>query len=50
MVPFQPGLEELDLEETIENFLGKGSLDYRDIVCVEKRPRKKAFSLILDVK
>ena len=49
MVPFQPGLEELELEETIENFLGKGSLDYRDIVCVEKRTRKKAFSLILDV-
>lgn len=49
MVPFQPGLEELDLEETIENFLGKGSLDYRDIVCVEKRTRKKAFSLILDI-
>ena len=49
MVPFQPGLEELELEETIENFLSKGSLDYRDIVCVEKRTRKKAFSLILDV-
>jgi MoxR-like ATPase/Mg-chelatase subunit ChlD len=48
-VPFQPGLEELDLEETIENFLGKGSLDYGNIVCVEKRARKKAFSLILDV-
>lgn len=48
-VPFQPGLEELDLEETIENFLGKGSLDYRDIVCLEKHIRKKAFSLMLDV-
>jgi Mg-chelatase subunit ChlD len=48
-VPFQPGLEELDLEETIENVLGKSSLDYRDIVCVQKRAREKAFSLMLDV-
>ena len=48
-VPFQPGVEELDLEETIENILGKSWLDYRDIVCVQKRARKKAFSLMLDV-
>jgi len=47
-VPFQPGLEEFNLEETLENSLGKGFLDYRDIVCVERRRKKKAFSLILD--
>jgi len=47
-VPFQPSLEEFNLEETLENNLGKGFLDYRDIVCVERRRRKRAFSLILD--
>jgi MoxR-like ATPase len=47
-VPFQFGLEEFDLEETLENKLGKGFLDYRDIVCVERRRKKRAFSLILD--
>jgi len=47
-VPFQPGLEEFNLEETLENKLGKDFLDYQDIVCVERRRKKKAFSLILD--
>ena len=47
-VPFQFGLEEFNLEETLENKLGKGFLDYRDIVCVERRRKKRAFSLILD--
>jgi Mg-chelatase subunit ChlD len=48
-VPYQSGLEELDLEETIENILGNSSFDNRDIVCVEKCTRKKAYSLMLDV-
>jgi len=47
-VPYQPGLEEFNLEETLENRFGKVFLDYRDIVCVERRRKKKAFSLILD--
>jgi MoxR-like ATPase len=47
-VPFQPGLEEFNLEDTLENKLGKSFLDYRDIVCVERRRKKRAFSLILD--
>ncbi|NIR86139.1 AAA domain-containing protein [Candidatus Bathyarchaeota archaeon] len=47
-VPFQPGLEEFDLEKTLENALGKDFLDYQDIVCVERRRKKRAFSLILD--
>jgi len=46
--PFRPGLEEFDLEETLENRLGKNFFDYHDIVCVERHPRKKAYSLILD--
>ncbi len=47
-VPFQPGLEEFDLEQTLENSLGKSFFDYRDIVCIERRRKKNAFSLILD--
>jgi len=47
-VPFQPGLEEFDLEETLENKLSKDLPDYRDIVCVERRRKERAFSLILD--
>jgi len=47
-VPFRPGLEEFDMEETLENTLEKRFLDCRDIVCVERRRKKKAYSLILD--
>jgi MoxR-like ATPase len=47
-VPFQPGLEEFDLEQTLENSLGKNFFDYRDIVCIERQRKKNAFSLILD--
>jgi Mg-chelatase subunit ChlD len=49
MVPFRPGVEEIDLEETIENCLGKAALAYDDIVCVERRPKKRAVSLALDI-
>ncbi len=47
-IPFRPGLEEFDLEETLENKLGKTFPDYRDIICVERRRKQRAFSLILD--
>jgi len=47
-IPYQPGLEQFDLEETIDNSLGKPALDYSDIVCVERHARKKALSLMLD--
>ena len=48
-VPFRPGLEEFDLEETIENCLGTPALDYSNIACIERRAKKKAVSLMLDV-
>lgn len=47
-VPFRPGLEEFDLEETLENRLGKSFFDYEDVVGIERRPKKRSFSLILD--
>lgn len=47
-VPYEPGLEEFDLDETLENKLGKEYLDYQDIVCIKNVRRKKAISLMLD--
>jgi MoxR-like ATPase len=47
-VPFQPGLEEFNLEQTLENHLGKNFFDYRDMICIKRRRKKNAFSLILD--
>ena len=47
-VPYEPGLEEFDLDETLENKLGKKYLDDQDIVCIENRRKKKAISLMLD--
>ncbi len=48
-VPFRPGLEDFDLEETLEKKLGKRFLDYQDIVCIQRPRKKRAFSLIMDV-
>lgn len=47
-VPYELGLEEFDLDETLENKLGKKYLDSQDIVCIENRRKKKAISLMLD--
>lgn len=47
-VPYEPGLEEFDLDETLENKLGKEYLDYQDIVCIKNHRKKKAISLMLD--
>jgi MoxR-like ATPase len=47
-IPFKPSLEEFDLEQTLENKLGKNCLDYQDIVSIERQRKKSAISLILD--
>jgi MoxR-like ATPase len=47
-IPFKPSLEEFDLEQTLENRLGKNYLDHQDIVSVERQRKKSAISLILD--
>lgn len=48
-VPFRPGLEEIDLEETLENVLGKGAPSLEDIVCRERVRKRRAAVLLLDV-
>jgi len=47
-VQYKPGLEEFNLEETLENKLGKDYIDYQDIVCIENHRKKKAVSMMLD--
>jgi len=47
--PFTPGLEEFDVDLTLENYLGKGPLGYEDIAAVHKLPKRLAVSLMLDI-
>ena len=47
--PFNPGMNEIDLEMTLENYYGKKHLDYNDIVSLEKKPKKFAVTLMLDI-
>jgi len=47
-VPFNPELEEFDIEQTCENSLNKGYVDYRDIVSIERFRKKSAVSLLFD--
>jgi len=46
---YTPGLEEFDVELTLEEYLGKRLLRYEDIAAVHKRPKKLAVSLMLDI-
>lgn len=48
-VPFEPGLEEFEIEKTLENKLGKNFIDYQDIVSIKKQEKKTAVSLMLDI-
>lgn len=47
--PFTPGLEDFDVDLTLENYLGKGPLRYEDIAAVHKLPKRLAVSLMLDI-
>ncbi|MEM3437703.1 MAG: AAA family ATPase [Nitrososphaerales archaeon] len=48
-VPFEPGLEDFNIEQTLENKLGKVFIDYKDIVSINKQKKKVAVSLMLDI-
>lgn len=47
--PYVPGMEEFDLDLTLEKSLGKQTLEYEDIVVIHRRPRKLVVSLMLDI-
>ena len=46
---YRPGLDELDVDRTLEEQLGKPLLDYEDIFCQEKVRQKCSYVLMLDV-
>lgn len=46
---FRPGLEELNIERTLENISYRDSFSFEDLICVEKVKRKTAVVLLLDV-
>jgi Mg-chelatase subunit ChlD len=46
---FKPGLEELNIEETLENIAYRDSYSYEDLILIEKVKRKTAVVLLLDV-
>jgi Mg-chelatase subunit ChlD len=48
-VPFEPGLEDFNMERTLENKLCKKFVDYQDIVSIKREEKKTAVSLMLDI-
>jgi Mg-chelatase subunit ChlD len=46
---YRPGLDELDVDRTLEEHIGKPHLDYENIYCHEKIRRKSSFVLMLDI-
>lgn len=46
---FRPGLDEMDIEETLENALGKKCVEYEDIVMVDREPKQRGVVLMLDI-
>jgi gas vesicle protein GvpN len=46
---YMPGIEEFDLDLTIEQIMGKRALEYEDIAAIHKHPKKLAVSLMLDI-
>jgi uncharacterized protein with von Willebrand factor type A (vWA) domain len=46
---YRVGLDEMDVEETIENQMTYGELSYQSLVMLDKRQKKRAVSLILDI-
>ncbi len=45
---FIPGIEEIDEDLTLENLIGKETIDYSDIVCVQRVPRKLGVAVMMD--
>ncbi len=49
LTTFRPGLDEIAIEETMENCVGKRCPGYEDIVMVDKAPKPRGVALMLDV-
>lgn len=49
-IPFKAGLDEIDLETTLDNYYKKQKhLNYQDIIAIDKKPKRIAVTLMLDV-
>lgn len=46
---YRPGLDEIDVDRTLEEQLGHHTLEYENIYCHEKIKQKSAYVLMLDV-
>ncbi|MHA1409014.1 MAG: vWA domain-containing protein [Candidatus Odinarchaeia archaeon] len=47
-MPYTPGIEDFDIDLTLENYLEQGYLNYDTVVVIERRERKKTGLLIVD--
>jgi len=46
---YRPGLDEIDVDRTLEEQLGHKTLEYENIYCHEKVKKKSSYVLMLDV-
>ncbi len=46
---YRPGLDEIDVDRTLEEQIGQQTLEYENIYCHEKIHQKSAYVLMLDV-
>ncbi len=46
---YRPGLDEIDVDKTLEEQLGHPTLNYEHIYCTERIKQKSAYVLLLDV-
>jgi Mg-chelatase subunit ChlD len=47
-IPYYPGIEEFDIDLTLENFIEKGYIDNQTIIAIDRKERKKNGILIVD--
>jgi len=46
---YRPGMDEIDVGRTVEEQLGRPTLNYENIYCSERRKQKASYVLMLDV-
>jgi len=45
---YKPGLDEIEVENTLENIIAKKHVDYEDLVMVDRKQKKRAVVLMID--
>jgi Mg-chelatase subunit ChlD len=45
---YKPGLEEIEVENTLENISAKKHVDYEDLVMVDRKQKKRGVALMID--